>query len=200
MDLLRSVVTSKSRIIKVFQFLEISLVIFSGVGLYNLLLNPKQNLFLVELGLILGKISLLIFILAVIPGIFRRFNLNHQFLTILILFRRHLGILAFLTAQSHYFLVYFAFNYAKLELLPSPNIVTGLVSLFLTFPLFITSNDWSVKKLGVWWKRLHKIIYLILWTIFLHVVLQRWSIWSIFIGIIALLEVISLVYVRTKNR
>jgi len=46
------------------------------------------------------------------------------------------------------------------------------------------------KKLGKWWKRLHRLTYLAMFGIFGHVALQT-SKWAVVIGVFVLLEAIS---------
>lgn len=69
----------------------------------------------------------------------------------------------------------------------------------MTFWMFITANEGSVINLGVWWKRLHRLVYVVLWLTAFHVALQRISIWSILIWTVTILEVSSLVYAYIKR-
>lgn len=46
----------------------------------------------------------------------------------------------------------------------------------LTFPLLLTSNLYSIKRMGKWWKRLHRCVYIIAILTIIHVVLLKWSI------------------------
>mgnify|MGYP001015872492 CR=1 FL=1 len=47
------------------------------------------------------------------------------------------------------------------DILDKPYILLGTLSLLLTIPLALSSNKYSIKKLGKKWKRLHSLIYLI---------------------------------------
>jgi sulfoxide reductase heme-binding subunit YedZ len=47
-------------------------------------------------------------------------------------------------------------------------ITMGLTSFILLIPLALTSNTWSQKRLGYYWGKLHRLIYLIAITVLLH--------------------------------
>lgn len=49
-------------------------------------------------------------------------------------------------------------------------------AILLTFPLLLTSNLYSMKRMGKWWKRLHRCAYFIAIFTIIHVVLLKWSI------------------------
>ena len=46
------------------------------------------------------------------------------------------------------------------------------LALVLSFPLLITSNNYSVKKLGKMWKVLHRLVYPIMFLLVLHTAMQ----------------------------
>jgi DMSO/TMAO reductase YedYZ heme-binding membrane subunit len=66
--------------------------------------------------------------------------------------------------------------------------------------MFLTSNNLSVKRLGKWWKRLHRVVYIVVWLLVLHTGLQRISVWTYFIGVFAVLEIGSLIYNYLKKK
>jgi sulfoxide reductase heme-binding subunit YedZ len=72
----------------------------------------------------------------------------------------------------------------------------GFFALVLLSFLFITSNNFSVKKLGKWWKRIHRLIYVILLLVLIHTALQRVSIYSVLAAFFVSLEIASLIYNR----
>ena len=150
-----------------------------------------------------GKSALFMLTLTVIPGILGRFKIKIPITFIITRFRRHFGILVFILAFSHSLYVYFLPQLAvNKNILIFPRflfIQFGFFALILLFPLFLTSNNFSQYILKKWWKKLHRIIYLILWLVFGHVALQRFSFWSVWIGIIAVIEVASLVYDSVKH-
>jgi len=84
--------------------------------------------------------------------------------------RRYLGVAAFLYALAH--TVFYIVDRATLDAmfgeLGSLGIWTGWVAFFIFVPLAITSNDYSVRKLGPGWKRLQQWVYLAAVATLLH--------------------------------
>ncbi len=143
----------------------------------------------------LGKYAIVCYFITLIPGIFRRFKITHPLLIILTTFRRQIGIFTYLLAFGHYFLMRGALQ-LKTGMIFAPPIfeVMGVTALLLLTPLFITSNDLSLKKLGKWWKKIHQLTYLALGLVLLHVILQRLSVWSIAAAVIFLAQIASGIY------
>lgn len=79
--------------------------------------------------------------------------------------RRTLGLYAFVYATLHGF-IFVGIDYAfDLELileaiLRKPYAIAGLSAFSILVPLALTSNRWSVRKLGKKWKFLHRLAYL----------------------------------------
>jgi len=160
-----------------------------------------------EWGVTSGTISLVFFCLSIFPGILRRFGRNSKVTQVLLLFRRQIGVTAFLFGFFHYLAVRMLpilLVGVPINLNPLPFEIFGFLTLYPMSLLFLTSNDYSVKRMGVWWKRLHWLSYVLVWTLFFHVVLQRMSIWSFIIGVFAFLEVLSWInlgiQMRTQKR
>ena len=88
-------------------------------------------------------------------------------------FRRMLGLYVFFYACCH-FLVWFvadhAFDFADMleDIIDRPYITFGFSALMLLIPLALTSNNASLRKLGKSWKKLHRLVYLILVLGVLH--------------------------------
>lgn len=107
----------------------------------------------------LGKIALWFLIggLAITPA--RRFlSLN------LIRYRRAVGLLAFFYVALH--LVAWAvldmgmlWAQAASDLIKRPYLFFGISAFVLLIPLALTSNNASIRKLGVNWRRLHWLVY-----------------------------------------
>jgi sulfoxide reductase heme-binding subunit YedZ len=152
---------------------------------------------LYEIGNFFGSMAAVVFVLTDIPGIFRRFKVSGVFKQIqnnLMFSRAHLGTLMFLFAFNHYVFVFLletiqTQNFAKFPLLFE---IFGIIALYGTFPLFITSNQWAKKKMKKWWGRLHKIVYGLIWAIFIHVALVGNYLIAGLIGITAVLQLMSL--------
>lgn len=81
-------------------------------------------------------------------------------------YRRALGLLAFYYVVMHfsvYLLLDLQLNFAAVggDIAKRPYITIGFAALLFLIPLAVTSNNWSIRKLGQGWIRLHKLIYLI---------------------------------------
>jgi sulfoxide reductase heme-binding subunit YedZ len=91
-------------------------------------------------------------------------------------YRRALGLLAFYYVVIH-FMVYLLLD-LRLDLsavggdiVKRPYITIGFACLLLLIPLAVTSNNWSIRRLGPTWIKLHALIYLIAAGGALHYVL-----------------------------
>jgi len=112
-----------------------------------------------ELFLGLWTIRFLILTLAVSPA---RDLLGWNYLR----YRRALGLLTFYYALMH-FTVYMVLDQALDlsavldDVLKRPFIMFGMAGLALLVPLAVTSNNFSIRKMGMKWIWLHKLIYII---------------------------------------
>ncbi|WP_353628044.1 protein-methionine-sulfoxide reductase heme-binding subunit MsrQ [Sulfitobacter sp. TCYB15] len=108
-----------------------------------------------ELGLL--ALQLLTAGLAITPA--RRYiRLN------LIKFRRALGLLAFIYVSLH-LLVWLVLDVGILsqiwaDILKRPYITIGMAGFACLVPLAATSNNFSIRKLGATWRKLHRLTYL----------------------------------------
>src|SRR5690606_3936730 len=81
-------------------------------------------------------------------------------------YRRALGLLACYYGLMHfssYMILDQALNFSAIltDIARRPFITIGMAALVLMVPLAMTSNRWSIRKLGANWNRLHKLIYVI---------------------------------------
>ncbi|EAR49625.1 hypothetical protein OG2516_12586 [Oceanicola granulosus HTCC2516] len=81
----------------------------------------------------------------------------------LIRFRRAIGVTAFFLVLAH-FLVWAVLDVQTLgrvwaDILKRPYVTIGMSAFVLLIPLAATSNNWSVRKLGPAWRRLHRLAY-----------------------------------------
>ncbi|TDL84811.1 protein-methionine-sulfoxide reductase heme-binding subunit MsrQ [Meridianimarinicoccus aquatilis] len=79
-------------------------------------------------------------------------------------FRRAIGVLAFSYVAAH-LLVWLVLDLRSIALIWSdivkrPYITIGMVGFLCLQPLAMTSNNWSVRRLGPLWRKLHKLTYL----------------------------------------
>ena len=196
-DFYRPLAVKSPKIIKNFKYVYgaiLGVLILGGYFIFTS--HPLSITFMTTVGKNLGRVALVLLGVVVLPGILGRFQIEIPITRTITLFRRQLGITVFLLALTHYELVRgILILSGQIPLFPRPLFeMLGTFSLFLLFFMFLTSNNFSVKKLGRWWKRLHRIVYLIIWLLVLHTTLQRISVWSVFIFIFATLEVISWIY------
>lgn len=155
-----------------------------------------------EVGIMSGQIALITFCAVITPGILRRFGIRNMMTSFLMVIRRHLGITMFSLAFLHYSsirLLPILFGGAPLIVPPPLFEFMGVAALYTLAPVFITSNDLSVSKLGPWWRRIHSMVYFIVWLLFLHVAFQDIGIWTFLIGFFAVAETASLIYVAVAG-
>ena len=102
----------------------------------------------------------------------------------LIKFRRSIGLLAFWYATLH-FLTYIILDQQLIwdlligDLIKRPYIIVGFFAFLTLVPLALTSNIWSIRRLGmVKWKNLHLLVYISAILAVLHYVLlvKSWPI------------------------
>ena len=81
----------------------------------------------------------------------------------LIRFRRAIGLLAFAYVTMH--LLVWAFldvqtlDRVVADIIKRPYITIGMAGFLVLLPLALTSNNWSVRRLGPRWRQLHKLTY-----------------------------------------
>ncbi len=148
-----------------------------------------------------AKASVITYLLSLVPGIIKRFDLQtllQPILLPLMTFRRQIGILSFLTAFYHFVFSYALLRWPKVSAIVLPQRIDNLlgwVALHFLFVLFITSNDWGIKNLGTWWHKLHNLTHVIIWFILVHVVLKTGVDWlAIMIGVTGGLNILSFGY------
>lgn len=81
----------------------------------------------------------------------------------LIRYRRAVGLMAFAYVVMH-LTVWLLLDVQQLsrawaDILKRPYITIGMAAFVLLLPLAITSNTWSVRRLGAAWRRLHRLTY-----------------------------------------
>ncbi len=95
----------------------------------------------------------------------------------LIAYRRALGLLAFYYVLAH-FTVYLTLDRGLIlssiagDILKRPYIMLGMAGLLMLIPLALTSNQWSIRRLGQRWNKLHKLVYPVLLVAILHYALS----------------------------
>ena len=95
----------------------------------------------------------------------------------LICWRRASGLIAFFFILAH-LLVWLLLDVQMLsaigkDIVKRPYITVGMAAFVLMIPLALTSNNWSMRRLGpVRWRKLHKLTYVITILGCLHYLLQ----------------------------
>lgn len=192
-------VASKEKLTIYRLFLVVYAIILTALvwGSVAIIRNIPSSLWFYGMGVWFGRAAVAILAFSLIPGILGRLNIQIKVTRVITFYRRQLGITTFLLSVTHGMLLRnvarFALGWYPLSRAPIFEFF-GTLGLSLLFLLFITSNDTSVRRLGPWWKRLHKLVYAIVLLILFHTVLQRISIWSVMIGVVAILEVVSLLW------
>jgi methionine sulfoxide reductase heme-binding subunit len=88
-------------------------------------------------------------------------------------FRRMAGLFVYFYALVHFtiwFVADHSLDFVSMyqDIIKRPYITFGFFAFLLLTPLAITSNQWSMRKLGKRWKTLHKLVYPILILAVLH--------------------------------
>jgi len=111
--------------------------------------------------------------------------------------RRQLGLWCFAYVVMHLsayaaFILGFDWSQLGVELSKRPYIIVGALGFLGLLALALTSNRYSQRRLGGRWKKLHRLVYLILGLGLLHMLwivradLLEWSVYA-FIGAVLLL-------------
>jgi methionine sulfoxide reductase heme-binding subunit len=201
-SLLRQTTLLRKEIVTVFVVLEILLTAIIAIGFLGYFVFPVQLndviIFLSSeyMAHHFGEYASYAFCLTLLPSIMQRINIRFPFSlyiqSVLILVRRHMGILMYMLALAHGLMMSIFPRLASDTLLRMPiEEILGLGALLLTTPLFVTANDYSVKLLGKKWKKLHRLSYLIVWIIFLHVAMMLDNRTAFIVAVIGALEILS---------
>ncbi|UYV36898.1 protein-methionine-sulfoxide reductase heme-binding subunit MsrQ [Rhodobacteraceae bacterium D3-12] len=152
---------------------------------------------------VLGEtgLKLLIAGLAITP-LLKRTRLN------LVRFRRALGLTAFLYVFMH-LTVWLVLDVSLLseiskEILRRPYITVGMAGFVALVPLALTSNSWSIRRLGgAGWRKLHKLTYLAVLLGGVHFVMigKTWQAESLtYMAVIAVLLLLRLPLAKPRRR
>ncbi|MCZ4261545.1 protein-methionine-sulfoxide reductase heme-binding subunit MsrQ [Limimaricola sp. G21655-S1] len=81
----------------------------------------------------------------------------------LLKFRRAIGLLCFFFVLAH-FSVWALLDVQSVgrvwaDILKRPYVTVGMIAFLGLIPLALTSNDWSIRRLGRNWRRLHQLVY-----------------------------------------
>ena len=121
---------------------------------------------------LLGEFALQLLLFGLVITPLRRFTSIN-----LLKFRRAIGLMAFAYVALH-LIVWILLDIQILsqmvaDILKRPYITIGMVAFVGMLPLAVTSNRWSVKKLGRKWHHVHRLTYAICILGALHFVMLR---------------------------
>jgi len=185
-------------------FLTFEIIVISGIFINQSEFFGFNLTDLIKLGKLFGTLAALVFIATITPGIIRRFKLKGLLKDLQIYgtgIRAHTGVLMFLLAFAHYVFVKIIPLFPKIQEISEVPVFEyfGLLALYFCIPLAFTSNLYLKKKMKKNWNRLHSLVYLIVWFIFLHVALVGELGIAILIGLTAILETLSLIYEKLEK-
>ncbi len=117
-----------------------------------------------------------------------------------IVVRRQLGLWCFAYIALHlsaylFFILGLDWGQLAVELCKRPYIIVGGLGFLGLLSLALTSNRYSQRRLGARWKRLHKLVYIILGLGLLHFLwivradLKEWSIYAVIGAVLVLLRI-----------
>jgi sulfoxide reductase heme-binding subunit YedZ len=114
--------------------------------------------------------------------------------------RRQLGLWCFAYVVLHLsgytaFILGFDWSQLGVELRKRPYIIVGTLGFLCLLALAVTSNRYSQRRLGMRWKKLHRLVYVVLGLGLLHmlwIVRADLKEWSIYAAIGALLLVLRI--------
>lgn len=196
----RSAIQYKAVIIRVLFTTEILLTVAVLFGLILGTFQPSLQQLCYSIGLQFGKIAALLLVLTLSAGILGRFRWFSTIRITLMLFRRHFGILTYISGVVHatfvVLLPMLTYGFRPLLIFE----VYGLTALLLMMPLFFTSNDYSVRLLQKGWNVLHKLVYFVLFFSALHTLFRSPSTGILLMSLVVL-EALSYVakYIYDHN-
>lgn len=126
-------------------------------------------------------------------------------------YRRALGLLAFYYVLMH-FLTYMVLdqflNVTTIiaDIVKRPFITIGMAALVMLVPLALTSNAWSIRRLGQRWTKLHRLAYVITAAGALHfgmsvkVVGPEQAVYLVFVAVLLGWRAVRKPYLRWKRQ
>ena len=150
----------------------------------------------------LGYLALVSYILTLLPSILRVVFPNTkkgEFVKWLFKYRRRLGVASFGFTLGHSYLFVLKRNFDFFDIETYIQYYTGVLSFVIFTLLAITSNDWSIKKLGAKnWRTLHQLTYVAIFLLLLHIWSKMSGDWTFLtpVGILGMTVIIVLIAVR----
>lgn len=181
----------RKQIIRLFQIGESIFAVLYVVMVITAWLRPEIQPTLFRIGPKFGEVGAILLAITLIPGIIGRLHIFLLPRATLMMFRRHLGITTYLLVLAHstmtYWLPSFTYGFAPLRVFQ----LFGILASASALPLFLTSNDYSVRVMKQWWHRVHKLAYLMLIFALFHTLLIEVGGTSLLLAGVGMLEIVS---------
>lgn len=136
-----------------------------------------------------GQWSIAFLLLALAVSPLRRFTPSANWFRVITQQRRAIGVASFAYALLHT-LVYLEYKWGAGLILTEalrPGLATAWLAMLVMLALALTSNDYSVQRLGRSWKTLHRLVYPAAALSFLHWFLSSINLWPATLCLILLL-------------
>lgn len=172
-------------------YVSLALLYIAGLWVYPR--YEELRPFFGDIGAKFGELSIILLLISMTPGILKRLNILRQVESLLLIFRRQIGITAFFTAMLHSgFISLIKQISTGKSIIPTLFVYnqTGFAALSIFFLLWVISNNYSMKTLGSVWKLLQRLTYVAALAIMLHVFDAR-SKWWMVVGAYLVFEAIS---------
>lgn len=170
------------------------------IGLVWFLLPNPPAKGLYELGKWAGYGAIIAYCFTLTPGILTRLKVQTVITAILLSYRRSWGVVMFYLTLIHMcFTIFFPVLAGIRELRWNEPKVWGTLAVAVLIPLYITSNDTSLKILGKKWKTIQRFTYLSLFFIMMHIIFFR-GIWMYPTIAFFIAEIVSWGYVFWQKR
>ena len=151
---------------------------------------------------LLGFLAILAYVVTLLPTTLRKISPSIKMTGIpkkLLQYRRSIGILAFALALAHGHLMVRKRNFDFFDSQTYLIYIQGFITFGIFVLLFLTSNDWSVRRLTQKkWKALHSLTYPALFVLIWHVFDKMSGHWTYLtpISVIALIGIAALFLLR----
>jgi DMSO/TMAO reductase YedYZ heme-binding membrane subunit len=184
-------IEKSSFFIRLIKVCYLALILFVGIVLSSPFHGKVGNFF--------GELSVLFYVATLLPGMAMRLGVHHTFFTLIRVYRRHIGIAMYLFALSHVVLNKFPDLIPDFSKTPTFELM-GIVAIIIFLFLFITSNNFSQKLLGIGWVYLHRLTYVGMFFILLHLSILKSSTWGVLMWVVVLFQLTSFyIYARRQS-
>jgi sulfoxide reductase heme-binding subunit YedZ len=142
-----------------------AMILISRFRQGNLTANPIQ-----AMTILTGRTAIYLLLISLFCSPFFNFSKMSMFIPV----RKTTGLFAFYYSFAHFLIfsvVDYQLNFAWIlpEFKQKPFLQIGLAALILLIPLAITSIQSIKKALGIWWKRIHRLVYVLTSLIMIHI-------------------------------